>query len=323
MVNAETSLATSGVVFLLVLTFVLLKISREASTYRAQGQLLFEKPQEASIGIDSGAKEDEFEDRNFLATKVLALSSKSLLDKVEANLNNSFTGFNYDEIHHNLTIEQISETNVIEVSYISLNPQISEFVVNQVLDLYIKENLSSSRAKVSSAHQFINQQLPKVKQRVFVAESKFRLFKEKHKISDLSIAISDNAQSQARLKQELGSAEIKVKDLQAQHTRLKSLLNVNIPTVSSALNQSELSTRRQLDELENQSLIRQKLGELEQELLEKNATLGPDNPERLELQEKIAKQQSVLRAKSEELSKNLKQLVRTKQNFTSNLSLLK
>ena len=290
----------ASLIFILVLTLVSLKAFREKSIYRAQGQLLFERTQDTSIGLDLDSKEDEFKDKNFLATKILALSSKALLDKVETNLKSSFPESYENELSDNLTVTPVGETNVVQVAYVSLNPQIAEFVVNQLLELHVEDNLRSNRAKVSSAHQFIDQQLPKVKQRVFTAESTLRRFKESHQIADLSIAIVGNAQNQARLKQELEAADRKVEDLKAQHSSLQGLLNVNVPIAASALNQNQSLARQKLDELERQSLARKKLDELEQEWLEKSATLGPANPDRIELKEKIDKQRAALKANNEQ-----------------------
>ena len=65
------------------------------------------------------------------------------------------------DLASDLSVKPLGDTDLILISYRSGNPDLSAAVVNQIMGSYIDSNISSQRAEVMAARQFLEEELPR------------------------------------------------------------------------------------------------------------------------------------------------------------------
>ncbi|NJR39814.1 MAG: polysaccharide biosynthesis tyrosine autokinase [Leptolyngbyaceae cyanobacterium CSU_1_4] len=115
-----------------------------------------------------------------------------------------------DILAENLKVKGVTGTDVLQISYESEQPREASKVVNQVIELFLKNNVQFNRAEAISARKFIEEQLPKTEEAVRQADSAVRRFKEENKLISLEA--------------EAGQAVKLIGDLEGQITQTQALL---------------------------------------------------------------------------------------------------
>lgn len=114
-----------------------------------------------------------------------------------------------DVLARNLKVKGVTGTDVLQISYESEQPREASKVVNQVIELFLKNNVQFNRAEAISARKFIEEQIPKTEDAVRQADSAVRRFKEENKLISLD--------------EESGQAVKLIGDLEGQITQARSL----------------------------------------------------------------------------------------------------
>lgn len=292
----------ASVTFLVVLVISLFRVYQEEPKYIASGQLKFEEGQRSSelIGLDSAVDENERGQSSMrwqrsLDTEMLSMSSPEQLIQVLEQISSPQIPPSLDEMQRNLKIIQLEETNVVEISYSGDNPQLSTTVVNQIMQQYVEENLEKTRASTLIAIEFINRQLPEVKQRVFRSDSALRRFKETYQITDLDSAKAANAKTQNELQVALDQTHRQLAETQAQQQKLQSLLGLDPQQALITITTSHASISSSHEEVEKQ-------------IAEARSNFRPDHPVIQELVDRKAQLQALLQQKAEESTQSNPQL---------------
>jgi capsular exopolysaccharide synthesis family protein len=148
LVLAASILATGLVTFL------------QKPIYQAEGKVLFRK-----MEMDANGKVKE------MGKELGTLNSLAIQAIEEFELKNEQgKPLRVSEFQSNLKVQPLKETNVLEISYQSTEPEKAKAVVGRLMDLYIQQNMSADRAETVAARQFIENQLPNNKQKLEQAE---------------------------------------------------------------------------------------------------------------------------------------------------------
>ncbi|WP_010473343.1 polysaccharide biosynthesis tyrosine autokinase [Acaryochloris sp. CCMEE 5410] len=292
----------ASLTFLVVLVISLFRVYQEEPKYIASGQLKFEEGQRSSelIGLDSAINENErgqssMQWQRSLDTEVLSMSSPEQLIKVLEKIGDPRIQPSLGEMQENLRIVQLDETNVVAIRYSANKPELSAAVVNQIMQQYVDENLEKNRASTLAAIDFINRQLPEVKQRVFRSDSALRRFKETYQINDLDSAKEANAKAQNDLQVTLDQTHRQLSETQAQQQKLQSLLGLDPQQALLTITTSHASITKSHEEVEKQ-------------IAEARSNFHPDHPVIQELVERQVQLQALLKQKAEESTQSTSQL---------------
>ncbi len=220
------ALAVFGSVVTLTALYTFLK----PPNYSSQGQLRFKEDQTSSlIGLESQVKGPSQSD-TLLATEAQVITSPSLLlqtlDSIN-QLNRQGPHLDLGKLQQGLKIKNLEKTDILEISYTSKDPRLPALVVNQLMRVYVDNNLLSNRAAAISARRFITAQLPEVKGNVFSADAALRSFKEKYRITDLVQTETSVAQNINNLRSQLGTLEIQLVALNSRSTAIQKKLGMN------------------------------------------------------------------------------------------------
>lgn len=306
----------AGITFVSVLAFSLIRVYQEDPKYIASGRLKFEEGQRSSelIGLDSAVSENQssIKWQRSIDTEILSMTAPEQLIKVIEQINDPALRPRLAQLQGSLKVIQLAETNVVQINYSSHHPQLSSVVINQIMKQYVGENLEKNRASTLAAIDFINKQLPEVKQRVFNADSALRRFKETNRVTDLDGSKSAVAKAQTNIQVAIDETERQLIEAKGQQARLQNLLGLAPQQALLAITNGYSSIVSSQDEVEKQ-------------LAEARSSLQPDHPAIQDLEERQAQLQTLLKDKveqstqSDNLSKPQYNLVSNQQDLRSQL----
>lgn len=184
-----------------------------------------------------------------------------------------------------LTVFNISDTDILKVAYKSIDPEESAAVVNQLMQDYLNNNISTNRAEATSARDFIETQVPKVSSELKRLDLLLRRFKEENGVialeeeAKVSVEVEGEFQKGlAQIQSQLANARIKTSSL-----RNKLGLTAQQGSNVNALSQSS-TVQTALEEYQS----------VERELAQALKIYQPQHPRVLELKDQRASLNALL-----------------------------
>ena len=250
-----------------------------------------------------------------LQTEVAILTSDTLLATVARDLNlannPAFTGAKGAVQHRNfedlavrqdvvgqlqasLSVAPVPKTDLIRISYTSLDAKLSADIVNKLIQDYIQRSYETRFASTQRVSQWLSSQLDDLKQQVETSQE--QMMDLQKKLGTLGFDSTHNQTSSALDDLAKAAATAKLNRILAESRyRLMSNLDPNSMDTSIDLGvggQPELAT------------LRGSLVTAEANLAAQSATLGPNNPTILALKKEIA---NLTKAVGQEQTRLLKQ----------------
>lgn len=250
----KSAVGTFGLVTLAALYLAL----SEKTIYQAEAKLLFRADRSTSLtglGEALGRLETLTFEANPLDTQVQVIQSLPTLTAVIQDLDlrdSEDILLKPDDLARDLTVEALTGTDVIRISYQSKQPEISALVPNKIAELFIQDNIQENRAEAISARDFVSQQLPQTEEALNQAEMNLKRFKERNQIVSLGQEASSLVDISFNLQQQVDAAAAQISNIDAIAQTYQTQLNVNdsqYAVVLAALNQSE-GVQRALRELQ-------------------------------------------------------------------------
>ncbi|BBD58437.1 Fis family transcriptional regulator [Nostoc sp. HK-01] len=237
-----------GTIALSALAATLIKPS-----YEAEGKLLFRMPSFKTVGTNllpnnnegdqAGDLKSLVSTQNPISTQIEVISSPLLLeqiiDKIQLKDENG-ESLKVEELQKKLKLKIIGGTDVLRVSYQSNNPEEAAAVVNTLMNLYLENDILTSRAEAEATRKFMAKQLPISQASVNRAEVALRVFRQKNNIADLSEETKSSVGIIANLDNEINAIQAQLAEVNAQSSELRQKLGLNSQNALavSALSQS-------------------------------------------------------------------------------------
>lgn len=263
--------------------------------YEAEGKVLLKKDSGVSSALDSklgslGELAGIGDKSNPINTESEIIKSAPVVRSVIQTLrlrDDDGKVLRVEDFLKKLTISNAKETDIIKIAYKSTDAKEAKEVVNRLMDVYRANNVQRTRVQATTARKFIETQLPGAEQDLQRYESAVRQFKERSKVVSLpeeaKVAIEGNGELQKQLTEAeglLASAESRSQALQRQvGLSPKQALDVNALSQSSAV-------QKALTELQD----------VQRALATAKTELQPDHPRVLDLEERQAALQGLLKS---------------------------
>lgn len=162
-------------------------------TYTAKAKLLFTKVDTGAAltdltGRNVGRLESLLIDQTPLTTQMQVIESDPILQQAIDVLglrNEDGEPMTPGQLDSDLSVNIIGGTDVVEIKYVSEDPQTAAAVVNAVVDQYRENSIANNRAEASEAKEFLLAQLPQTELAVEQAENELRQFLEENNIGVL------------------------------------------------------------------------------------------------------------------------------------------
>ena len=276
-----------SLVFLTVLTLGIVANTMKKSMYEADAKIKFKGSSvndtlsEVSKAI--GAFSPIAQEGNPIDTEAEVLRSVPLIKKTindpELQLKNDRgEKLSVTDFLRRLKVGSIPATDILEVSYVSEDPEQAAKVVNTLVKNYLENNLVVNKAEVVSAKEFLEEQLPKVQESLRETETAIRQLKESNDFvapdEDTRTLIEGLRELQAEIAKARG--EMANADSQANYIRDKLGLTAEQAVVLTAVSQAP-EVRETISKLQN----------AESELAIVQARFTPESPNVIELQEQV------------------------------------
>ncbi|MEM6611689.1 MAG: polysaccharide biosynthesis tyrosine autokinase [Cyanobacteria bacterium P01_C01_bin.72] len=226
--------------------------------YEAEAELLIESDNTSKItGLedDLGKIEGLTIDSNPVTTQARIIQSRPIVNQLVKELDlrdQKGKLLKYQDITENLKIKPIVGTDVLQIRYISKNPEIAAETVNKLVDLYIEADAVNNSSSSSAARGFITKQLPQVEANLREAEANLREFKSKNRIASLEEETTANITSITSVAERLDEVKAQLENINARYEHLSAQLNLTWQEASavSALSQS-VGVQTVLEQLQN------------------------------------------------------------------------
>lgn len=177
-----------------------------------------------------------------------------------------------------LTILPIGQTDLIEVSYRSSDPQMAQRVVTAVCAAYMKHEERSRREGVQDGLKIVDEQLEAAKKRLEHAEKSLLGFKQGAGTVALGQEIQASVQELADLNTQLHARQIELARTRARAANLRAQLGMNSKEALEAIKIAQdpriQGLQRQLMEAESSPLRTQGLGENHPEAIALNQRIA-------------------------------------------------
>ncbi|MEM8672433.1 MAG: polysaccharide biosynthesis tyrosine autokinase [Cyanobacteria bacterium P01_G01_bin.67] len=317
---------SGSVVFISILTLGAVATTLKQSMYEAEAKLKFKGNTVSSslteVSKALGGLSAIAEQGNPIDTEAEVLRSVPLIKKTINNpelqlKDEDGKKLTVSAFLNNLRVGSIAATDILEVSYVSQDPEEAAKVVNTLVKNYLENNLVVNKAEAVSAREFLEEKLPVVEESLQKTEAAIRQLKESNGFvapeEDTRALIEGLQELQAEIAKTRG--EMANADSQAAYIREKLGLTAEQAVVLTTVSQSP-------EIIETIS----KLQGLESELAIAKAKFTPNSPNIIELEEQVVSLEKLLEKQTVsiggEQAKNIVQNIKTgeiQQKLTGDL----
>ncbi|WP_279145536.1 polysaccharide biosynthesis tyrosine autokinase [Photobacterium carnosum] len=120
----------------------------------------------------------------------------------------------------NLTISEIGQqTGMLELTFTGEHPAEIEKIVNSISQNYLMQNIDRNSAEAEKSLTFLNQQLPKVKNKLTIAEDKLNDYRLKNDSVDLDLEAKSKLSAMVQLDGQLNELVFKESDISQRFTK--------------------------------------------------------------------------------------------------------
>ncbi|GCL41337.1 lipopolysaccharide biosynthesis protein [Dolichospermum planctonicum] len=262
-----------------------LATSLKRPLYVAEGKLRFQRNNSTSsmtgLGTEIGKLVPLMEQSNPMNTEVEIIRSFPVIEKTINRLelkDDKGLALKTRLFLKNLTIKEVKGADVLQITYTDSNPKTAAQVVNELMKVYLEQNLSSRRAEAAAARKFIERQLPKAELVVRRSESELAGFKERNKIVSLQEEATQAVEIMANL-------QLRMNDTQSQLANVKSQSQVISQQLGMSPEQALLMTS--ISQITGIQDILKEIQQLQSKLANRQTILENSHPEIIDIRDKI------------------------------------
>ncbi|MEM8829014.1 MAG: polysaccharide biosynthesis tyrosine autokinase [Cyanobacteria bacterium P01_G01_bin.19] len=251
-------------------------------TYKSEGKILFKKNPTLIKGIGTEAQQLEsiLDNQTPLSTEKVRITSEPVIQQTIDRLkleNAEGEPLKPKDFVKRLSVEIVGGTDVISLAYKDADPVTASKVVNTLMDVYIEEQISSSKSTTSNARAFIDKTLPQVENRLKSLETNLQQFYEKNQIVDLQEEKKILVGELGNLNRQISSVGAELQGKRAQTASIQNQLGLDL---KQAVRADQLANTPQV-----QSIIEQ-LGVTETQLSQERQRFNDNHPAVASLLEK-------------------------------------
>lgn len=203
-------------------------------------------------------------------SQIQVIRSKELIREILPKLQSSYPDLTYDLLIENLTIRRLGTTKIIEIAYQDHDRQKIDLVLNILSKFYLDYSLEKRKTKLNQGLQFIEKQLPAIRNRVAQLQQQLQIFRQRYNFID--------PESQS------GSIVQQLKTLQEERMKIdQELASARAIYVSLSTPEGQQAT---LNNAPIYSQLISQLRQLESQLSAELVRFQPDSPSIAVLEEK-------------------------------------
>ena len=287
-------------IFATTVALSIIAASFQKPTYQAEGRLVFKNPTFKVVGSnlvptsmeggESGDLKSLISTQNPLGTQIEIITSRSLLQQTIDRLqlkDERDKPIEVSDLQTNLTSKIVGGSDILQVNYKGRNRQEVAKIVNTLMNVYLENDIQTSRSEAGSARQFMDMQLPQTLAAVNKAEAVVRKFKQQNNIVDLSEEAKSAVGIIGNLDTNINTVRSDLEQVNAQSNELNKKINLNS---QDAMTVSAISQSPAI-----QGILTQ-LQDVERQLATESSRFSENNPIIISLKEKQFKLSTLLQS---------------------------
>ncbi len=186
-------------------------------------------------------------------------------------------------------------SNVINISFSSLNPKTAALLANEIPEAYIVDQLEAKFEATEKANSWLTEQLAELEVKVVESERAVEIYRDQYGLADTSGSSLADAQL-SELNSQLIVARASLAEVEARHEQLTRLLQGTTQGVETAAEVMSSTLVQQLRAQEAQALSRAS---------ELSVEYGPKHPRMLQVQAEIIEIRERIRTEVERIAVGL------------------
>jgi uncharacterized protein involved in exopolysaccharide biosynthesis len=228
------------IIFASTVLLGLLASSLVKPSYQAEGKLLFKIPAFKVVGSslapnsleggEAGDLKPLVSTQNPISTQMEVLTSRPLLVKLIEQLNlknDKGKPLKVIDLKPVLTAKIMGGADILQINYKNRDPKQAATVVNTLMNIYLENDISTSRAEAESAREFMGKQLPQTQKAVNEAEVALRKFKQQNNVVDLGEEGKSAVGIISNLETTINATKAQLDEATAQTIELKKKVNLS------------------------------------------------------------------------------------------------
>lgn len=222
-------------------------------------------------------------------TQIEVLKSPALLEPIAESLQSQYPNINYNNLATNLTVSRLRDTKVLSVNYRHTDPQTIQDVLEEVSSQYLEYSFEQRQANLQQGIQFVDDQLPELRERVQTLQVQLERFRQQYSILDPETRGNEISGLLATVEAQRQQLQAELAQAQSLFQTLQSQLDT---TPEDAIADAALS-----ESARYQALLTQ-IQEVEAEIAVEAARYQPGSPQLLALEERRDNLRPLLEAES-------------------------
>ncbi|HEY9734985.1 MAG TPA: polysaccharide biosynthesis tyrosine autokinase [Trichocoleus sp.] len=219
--------------------------ARQKPSYEAEGRLLIEPDRSTNLtGFGTALGQPQTltpYGGNPLATQADIVTSLPVLEETIRELNlrdDDGQLVSPAALKRKLAVTPAEEADIISVQYASEDPREASGIVNQVMNSYVRFNVSMNRSEATAAREFVERQIPKAAADVETAAEALRQFKSRNQVVALEVETTATVEAINELNTQINTTRASLADAETRAANLRA--QVGMP-VEQALQMETLS----------------------------------------------------------------------------------
>ncbi|MBD2257928.1 polysaccharide biosynthesis tyrosine autokinase [Pseudanabaena sp. FACHB-2040] len=220
--------------------------AQQKPIYEAGGKLLIQPDRSTNLtGFGTALGQPQsispFSPGNVLATQADIIKSLPVMEETvrELNLRDSNNQLlNPETLRQNLSVTPADTSDTISIAYQGEDPREAANIVNQVMNSYVRFNVSMNRSEATAAREFVQRQLPKAEGEVEEAAEALRQFKAQNQVVALEVETNATVEAINNLNSQINTTQAALADADTRAANLRQQLGM---TVEQALQLETLS----------------------------------------------------------------------------------
>ena len=188
-------------------------------------------------------------------SQIHVLRSPKVLLPIIRQLKKQYPEIEYKELikakKSPLKIERIEQTKILEISYTDPNSEKIQFVLDNLAQAYLSYSLEEKRKETKQGIEFVDNQLPRIRNRVDELQAKLQKFRQQHDLLDPEEQATILSEKLVNFEEKYFDTKTELKETQSLYNILQGQLGLQPEQALAASYLSE-SPRYQnlLDELQ-------------------------------------------------------------------------
>lgn len=203
------------------------------------------------------------------ATQIEVLLSPALLTPIVERLQDTYPDITYSSLLKNLSIARLEETKVLSIGYRDPDPQKVQVVLEQLSEHYLRYSFQQRQASLQQGVQFVEEQLPELRERVNTLQIKLERFRQQYSILDPESRGGELSGMLSGIESQREETQTKLTEAQSFYTILQRQLGYS---PQEAIAASALSESPRYQNILNQ------IQQVEAEIAVESARFQPDSP---------------------------------------------